>query len=148
MDNITRALVEEIIGKYGLPYYEHFEQKVHDGIIKPLGLDLRNPRTTGTLELLEKKEDSEYAYFQVLVNSLIPEGPAEEIMKGAIKWYTGEDHYGHYYYDHSVVDKKRLLEKMSPVWVYENRVFLEDFMRPDWEPYEKIKELINSINSL
>ena len=147
MDNITRVLISQILRNFIIPedhnYYEFHR------VIQDLGLNLREPRVSReTLELLLKSE-FEYAYIQVLINSVIPEGPASEFMEGAVRYRYEEDPYGNDgHYALELIPKKELLKKRDPEWVWKNKEALDEFMEDAWEPYIRTKQIIDNINSL
>ena len=148
MDNIARSLISSLLSWLGIPEGTgRYEERFH-GIIKNCGLDLSSPRITKTAVDLLLEGEFEYAYFQVLFNSVIPKGPAEEFMEGSVKFGIDEDHYGHMSYNLGLHDKKTLLKKKDPIWVYQNYNDVEEFMSKSWEPYIKVQQIIDSINSL
>lgn len=148
MDNIARSLISGLLSRLGIPEGTgHYEENFHK-VIKNCSLDLSNPRINKAAVDLLLEGEFEYAYFQVLFNSVIPEGPAEEFMEGSVKFRIDEDHYGHMSYDLWLYDKQTLLKKKDPVWVYQNYDDVEEFMSKSWEPYLKVQQIIDSINSL
>jgi hypothetical protein len=147
MDNITWSLIKELLKHLDIPDGKgHYEEEFHQ-VIKKNGLNLNSPRITKTaIDFLLKKE-FEFAYIQVIFNSVIPEGTAEEFMRDSVKFQVNENHYGDLNYNLWLLDKPTLLKKKDPVWVYQNYEDIKKFMSESWEPYLKIKQIINDINS-
>jgi hypothetical protein len=148
MDNITRTLISQLLSHLDIPEGTgENEEKFHQ-IIRKHGLNLSNPKISkATIDFLMIGE-FEYAYIQVILNSVIPEGLASEFMKDSVKFRMNEDLYGHTSYNLSLADKITLLKKRDPLWVWQNHDALIEFMEDSWEPYLKIKQIIDSINSL
>lgn len=149
MDNITRSLISSLLSRLGIPEKSPgvYEEKFHR-IIKKYGLDLSNPRINRAAIDFLLEEEFEYAYIQVIFNSVIPEGTAEKFMENSVKFRTDEDPYGRTRYDLRLYDKQVLLSKKDPIWVYQNYKDIEEFMSDFWEPYLKIQQIIDNINSL
>ena len=88
MDNIARSLISGLLSRLGIPEGTgHYEENFHK-VIKNCSLDLSSPRINKAAVDLLLEGEFEYAYFQVLFNSVIPEGPAEEFMEGSVKFRT------------------------------------------------------------
>lgn len=148
MDNITRTLISRLLRHLKIPEGIGFHEGAFHQIIQNHNLDISSPRINEAAIDLLLEGEFEYAYFQVLFNSVIPEGAAEEFMKNSVKFRVDEDHYGHQSYNLWLYDKMTLLKRKDPVWVYQNKDCLSEFMSDSWEPYLKIKQIIDSINSL
>ena len=148
MDNITRSLISSLLGHLGIPEGTSHHEKCFHQIIKNHRLDLSSPRINGKVIDFLMEGEFEYAYIQVILNSVIPKGTAEEFLKDSVKFGTDEDHYGNISYDLRLYDKTSILKKKDPVWIWENRKDIEEFMEDAWEPYLKIKQIIDNINSL
>jgi hypothetical protein len=148
MDNITRSLISQLLGHLDIPEGKGYHEDKFHWIIQRNNLDLSNPRVSKETIGLLLEGEFEYAYIQVILNSVIPEGPASEFMEGAIKYRLDEDHYGHVSYDLGIVDKMTLLKKQDPLWVWRNHDALTEFMEDSWEPYLKVQQIIDNINSL
>lgn len=149
MDNITGTLISSLLDHLDIPWKTGgcHEKEFHQ-IIKRNNLNLHDPKIDETTIKLLLNREFEYAYIQVLLNSVIPDGTASEFMKDSVKFRTTEDHYGNVKYDLKVCDKTALLKKKDPLWVYQNHKDIENFMIDSWEPYLKVKQIINNINSL
>lgn len=148
MDNITRSLIGQLLSHLDIPEGKGYHEDEFHQIIQRHSLDLSNPRVSKETIGLLLEGEFEYAYIQVILNSVIPEGPASEFMEGAIKYRLDEDHYGHVSYDLGLVDKMTLLKKQDPLWVWRNHNVLTEFMEDSWEPYLKVQQIIDNINSL
>lgn len=148
MDNITRSLISGLMGHLGIPEGTSYHEECFHQIIKNHGLDLSSPRINGEVINFLMEGEFEYAYIQVILNSVIPKGTAEEFLRGSVKFETYEDHYGDTSYNLRLYGKTSILKMKDPVWVWENRKDIEEFMEDSWEPYLKIKQIIDYINSL
>ena len=149
MDNIARTLISGLLSRLGIPEGTGYHEEKFHRIIKNNNLDLSNPKINKVAIDLLLEGEFGYAYFQVLFNSVIPEGPASEFMEGSVKYGWEDDHYGHTgKYDLRLCDKQTILKKKDPMWVWKNRVALEEIMNDSWEPYLKVKQIIDNINSL
>jgi hypothetical protein len=148
MDNITRSLIGQLLSHLDIPEGKGYHEDEFHQIIQRHSLDLSNPRVSKETIGLLLEGEFEYAYIQVILNSVIPEGPASEFMEGAIKYRLDEDHYGNVSYDLRLVDKMTLLKKQDPLWVWRNHDALTEFMEDSWEPYLKVQQIIDNINSL
>ena len=141
-------MISGLLDRLGIPERTSYHEEFFHRIIKNNGLDLSSPRINGKVIDFLMEGEFEYAYIQVILNSVIPKGTAEEFLRDSVKFGTDEDHYGHTSYDLRLYDKTSILKKKDPVWIWENRKDIEEFMEDAWEPYLKIKQIIDNINSL
>ena len=148
MDNITRVLISQLLRYYDIPEGTGGHEEKFHRIIKELDLNLSKPRISRTTIGFLLKGEFEYAYIQVILNSVIPEGPADEFMKDAVKFRMSEDLNGNMSYGLGLTDKLTLLKKQDPLWVWKNHEALDEFMLDSWEPYLRVKQIIDNINSL
>lgn len=141
-------MISGLLDRLGIPERTSYHEEFFHRIIKNNGLDLSSPRINGKVTDFLMAGEFGYAYIQVILNSVIPKGTAEEFLRDSVKFGTDEDHYGHTRYDLRLYDKTSILKKKDPVWIWENRKDIEEFMEDSWEPYLKIKQIIDYINSL
>jgi hypothetical protein len=92
MDNITRSLISGLMSHLGIPEGTSYHEECFHQIIKNHGLDLSSPRINGEVINFLMEGEFEYAYIQVILNSVIPKGTAEEFLRGSVKFETYEDH--------------------------------------------------------